>query len=422
MSDWEFYYENGKFFFRKWKNYEKALNFFNTALTLKPKHADCLYHKGLCLVMLGKPDEAYENISQAFCISPHLQICYDNPDLLVTICLLLEEHGDNKNALSLCNKAIPRFPSNTELVKQRSRLQDKVDSAKRKTFEQTISPTADTAIQTEPKIIPAEPKIMPTVPKIIRVWPPEPVEITNVPDKKKFDIPESPSQKSEGKNPDSIPGIYKTVSPVKSTKSISSNQNPHCPAKISRDSEQNNSQDIQYLGIYYGFYSTKQDPFSGNIWKLKIINDNNEAGTPPKDLEDIQRQIEVFSNDIITHLNPDPDWVICVVPTSSKAREPGGMRQVAKKICEKSYIDGLHVIERIKDFPPSYKDKKSSSRDYETELASLRITDTELIKGRSILLLDDVTTEGNSLEAAKSLLLSHGAKQVLPFALGKTSY
>lgn len=415
MPDWEFYYENGKFFFSKWKNYEKALNFFNSALTKKPTYADCLYHKGLCLVMLGKPDEAYENISQAFCISPHLQICYDNPDLLVTICLLLEEHGDNKNALSLCNKAIPRFPSNTELVKQRSRLQDKVDSAKRKTFEQTISPTADTAIQTEPKIIPAEPKIL-------RVWPPEPVEITNNPDKKKFDILESPSQKSEGKNPDSIPGIYKTVSPVKSTKSIPSNQNPHCPSKISRDPERNNCQDIQCLGKYYSFYSPKNDEFSGEIWQLKIINDHNEAGTPLKDPDGTRRQIEEFSNRIITHLNPDHDWIICVVPASRKAREPSGIRQVAKMVCEKSYIDGLHVIERIFDHSPSYKNKKSSIRDFETELASLRITDTELIKGRSILLLDDVTTEGNSLEAAKSLLLSHGAKQVLPFALGKTSY
>jgi len=404
MPEWEFYYENGKFFFRKWKNYEKALNFFNTALTIKPNHADCLYHKGLCLAMLGNPDEAYQNISQAFCITPHLQINYDNPDLLITICLLLEEHGDYKNALSLCSNAIPRFPSNTEFVKQRSRLQDQLVLTKRKTVEPIHSPIANTAVQTEQKLV--------------RVWPLEPVEIINKPDKKEFDTLESPAQKSEYKIPDSIPAVYKTISVVKSTKSIPSYQNPHCPSKISRDSERNNCQDIQYLGNYYTFYSQKHDEFSSKVYLLKFIDDHNGNGTPLKDPDLMRKQIEEFSEKIISLLDPDPELIICVVPKSSKAREPGGIRQVAKKICEKNFIDGTNVIERIKDRPPYHL---SGNRDYAKELASLGITNTELIKGQVILLLDDVTTEGNSLKAAKELLLSHGAKQVIPFALGKTS-
>jgi len=122
MPSWEFYYENGKFFFRKWKNYEKALNFFNIALTEKPNHADCIYHKGLCLEMLGKSDEACQNISQALCINPHLQINIDNPTLLANICKLLEEYGDYKNALTFCNKAIARFPEREEFIKQKARL------------------------------------------------------------------------------------------------------------------------------------------------------------------------------------------------------------------------------------------------------------------------------------------------------------
>jgi predicted amidophosphoribosyltransferase len=61
------------------------------------------------------------------------------------------------------------------------------------------------------------------------------------------------------------------------------------------------------------------------------------------------------------------------------------------------------------------------NRDYRQELASLQITDSNLIKGKTVLLLDDIKTQGNSLNAGKTLLLSHGAKQVIMFALGKTS-
>lgn len=41
------------------------------------------------------------------------------------------------------------------------------------------------------------------------------------------------------------------------------------------------------------------------------------------------------------------------------------------------------------------------------------------ISGEIILLMDDVTTTGNSLYACKEILLQHGAKSVKMFALGK---
>lgn len=49
------------------------------------------------------------------------------------------------------------------------------------------------------------------------------------------------------------------------------------------------------------------------------------------------------------------------------------------------------------------------------------MTNPELsIDGDVILLVDDVTTSGNSLSACKELLLSHGASRVAMFALGKS--
>ena len=405
MPDWEFYYENGKFFFRKGDDYEKALNFFNTALTTNPRHPDCLYHKGMCLIKLGMPDEAFEIISQAFSISRHLQINYDNPDLLLTVCLLLEEHEDYKNALSLCNNAIPRFPSNTEFFKLRSQLQDRLGLPKINEIEPIQSLI--------PKIT------LPTYEPPKHVLSPKPVESINKPAMNKIHHLEKPSQKNFIKIPKSAMVVDHTIPAVNITKSIPVNQNPLRSSKIvTRDQEQDYSEEIQSLGKYYAFYSPKHDEFSANIWLLKIIDDHNEKGIDLKNPDIMHKQIEEFSEKIIQLLDPDPELVICVMPKSRKAREPGGIRQVAEKVCEKNYINGTKVIERTKDRPPYHL---SGNRDYAKELASLGITNTELIKGRTILLLDDVTTEGTSLKAAKELLLSHGAKQVIPFALGKTS-
>ncbi len=187
---------------------------------------------------------------------------------------------------------------------------------------------------------------------------------------------------------------------------------------IFKNLERDHYQGVNTLGKYYPLLSPKHDELSANIWLMKIIDDHNEKGIALQNPERMQRQIEEFATSIISLLNPNPELVVCVLPKSSRNREPGGIRQVAEKMCERNFTDGTKVIERIKDRPPYHF---GGNRDYKREVASLGITNTDVIRGKIILLLDDVSTTGNSFAAAKMLLLSHGAKQIIPFALGKTS-
>jgi predicted amidophosphoribosyltransferase len=55
-------------------------------------------------------------------------------------------------------------------------------------------------------------------------------------------------------------------------------------------------------------------------------------------------------------------------------------------------------------------------------LDSIKVVKPDLIKGRRVLLLDDVKTSGNSLIACKELLLKAGAKEVVMVALGRTTH
>ncbi len=166
----------------------------------------------------------------------------------------------------------------------------------------------------------------------------------------------------------------------------------------------------------------KHDIHSSRILNLKSIDEKNEAATAVNEkyvLSDMDiDRITYYAEQIEPLIQKYKDLVICVMPKSKKSREPSGIRMVAKMVCQTHYIDGTDIIDRPVDREPRHVD---GNRDYLQELASLKITDSNLIKGKTVLLLDDIKTQGNSLNAGKSLLLSQGAKQVIMFALGKTS-
>jgi predicted amidophosphoribosyltransferase len=60
------------------------------------------------------------------------------------------------------------------------------------------------------------------------------------------------------------------------------------------------------------------------------------------------------------------------------------------------------------------------SRDISVQLDSLGVNENMTIEGDVVLLVDDVTTSGASLEACKEILLNYGAKRVAMLALGQS--
>lgn len=59
-------------------------------------------------------------------------------------------------------------------------------------------------------------------------------------------------------------------------------------------------------------------------------------------------------------------------------------------------------------------------RSAEVHFNSIEVDPVVDIRGETFLLLDDITTSGNSLYACKRILLNHGASKVEMMALGKT--
>lgn len=173
--------------------------------------------------------------------------------------------------------------------------------------------------------------------------------------------------------------------------------------------EYNDDSVISFLGDYNKFWeiyrevkNPKFDEYSNKILRLK---------------DQLNWAIDFF----FQKLNPliiSDSIVICYVPSSTKEKLTTGVRTLSIRLSKiKTRVDGTGCIVRHTTVP---KNAYGADRSMSVHLNSLQIDNKELIKGCDVLLLDDVTTTGNSLKACKKLLLEAGAKKVYCFALGQT--
>ena len=84
----------------------------------------------------------------------------------------------------------------------------------------------------------------------------------------------------------------------------------------------------------------------------------------------------------------------------------------------KNITDASDCLYRKCDIESQHK--KAGKRDESTLIESTGIQNVEKIKDIDVLVIDDVTTSGNSLNIAEDMLLKSGAKSVVKFSVGKT--
>ena len=129
--------------------------------------------------------------------------------------------------------------------------------------------------------------------------------------------------------------------------------------------------------------------------------------------------IDYFTNRLRSILSGAEEYVICVIPTHAVGTAPSGIRTIAKQLCSHPVIDGTEVISRVFETP---KKTVGGSRDRQLEIKSLAVMNESVVRGRQVLLLDDVTTTGTSLKAGKYLIEQAGAEIVVLLALARTQW
>jgi predicted amidophosphoribosyltransferase len=126
--------------------------------------------------------------------------------------------------------------------------------------------------------------------------------------------------------------------------------------------------------------------------------------------------IDVFQAQIEPEL-PD-NIAIVVVPGHDPDKKGKGLPTLAARLASKGKrTDASSVLVRTTKI---VKLANGGDRSEEVHAKSISVANAQLIKGKDVLLLDDVAKTGNSLRACQKLLMSAGARSVECATIGKT--
>lgn len=109
---------------------------------------------------------------------------------------------------------------------------------------------------------------------------------------------------------------------------------------------------------------------------------------------------------------------IVTVPSHDPAKTTSGLKSLAAILAKDgNRVDASSCLVRTKKIN---KLAGGGDRSKEVHQKSIVAANVELLKDRDVLLIDDVTKTGNSLEACRDILLKAGARSVEMATIGKT--
>ncbi len=135
---------------------------------------------------------------------------------------------------------------------------------------------------------------------------------------------------------------------------------------------------------------------------------------------DVKDKRESGLNFFFSVLNPEIEEgiTICVVPSHvASDTNTSGIAILAKRLASEGRIDKTDYLLRQKTID---KLATGGERSGQTHEGSIATNPDMTVSGDVILLVDDVTTSGESLRACKDILMKSGASRVAMFALGES--
>ena len=116
------------------------------------------------------------------------------------------------------------------------------------------------------------------------------------------------------------------------------------------------------------------------------------------------------------------EWFICSVPGHEKTSNvSNGVSDIVNMVYLKSNFTLRNtIIQRSYNVDKKATSSSKRNNDYRIDMQSLNIEHGFNVEGKSIIVIDDITTSGSTLIACKNILMNAGAKEVVLVALGKT--
>ncbi|MDY2883455.1 MAG: phosphoribosyltransferase family protein [Romboutsia timonensis] len=168
---------------------------------------------------------------------------------------------------------------------------------------------------------------------------------------------------------------------------------------------------IYYLHTYIPYRERKLNGEDDNSYKLIQFKYGNIFA-----IEEYRHKL--INNKLIKNLLQQDNIAIACVPSHNPKNEESSIHTLADIICEElGFINASKCCNRVKLI-----DKLSTGgkRNKEIHLNSIKIINQQLIQNKTVLLIDDIATTGNSMNACQDLLKKNGAKYVYKLVLAHT--
>jgi hypothetical protein len=178
------------------------------------------------------------------------------------------------------------------------------------------------------------------------------------------------------------------------------------------DGNENNAVAALYLGEYHPY------------WHCKELGEKNPQ------FDEWSRQILNIKKNYDAAVNfffPKLDALLCqgiaiaVVPGHEPiptGQPPSGLVRLVGRLAVNGRVDASSCLVRTQAIP---KLATGGNRSVGQHLRTIALANAHLVRGRPVLLLDDVTTTTNSLTACQQILAAGGAAKVKCLALGRTT-
>jgi len=123
----------------------------------------------------------------------------------------------------------------------------------------------------------------------------------------------------------------------------------------------------------------------------------------------------------LSQLDLQAGVLLAVIP-GHKARDTNAgtpLARVVESLAKGNgrFVSSFETLIRCRDI---HKLASGGDRSIAVHLNSIRVQQPPCVNGQTMVVLDDITTTGNSMDAARQLLASAGAIRVAGIALGRT--
>ena len=169
---------------------------------------------------------------------------------------------------------------------------------------------------------------------------------------------------------------------------------------------------ILYLHNYFPVRSERHNGISSRIIDFK----RGEVTAVRQFSTEMQEALEEYGKSNTYSIK---DTVLCIVPSHKDGFYSYGLTKMADNLISHfGMIDGTSIIKRI---TLHEQNSTGGDRSIQKQLETLCIDDhVGILAGKNVMVLDDIVTTGNTIEAVRRLLREKQVNSVLAITIGKT--